>query len=98
MGRPYGDDTTIDDLQSGDQLSVVCSCGRNLQPAWRTMPRPVQLTPLRDLHGRFLCQRCGRRAPAFVIYGFIGRGSRMGLLWVWPEKERDRFPEIAPSF
>lgn len=84
MDRPYRDDTTVDDIRSCDQIELVCPCGHKVGPAFALWPRPVRLTPLRDLHRRFVCERCGRRAPAIVISAYGGEGGRMKEVWRWP--------------
>lgn len=86
MTRHYTDDTTIDDVQSGDQLSVECECGHRVMLAWRRLPTAQQFTPLRDLRRKMVCQKCGTRAPAFVIHGFKGNGSQLYEVWRWPKR------------
>lgn len=84
MGRPYRDDTTIDDLQPGDQLSMLCGCGHQVWPAWATLPKAQQLTPLRDLRVKMVCRRCGRRRPTVLIAGMKGTSAHLVELWRCP--------------
>ena len=84
MGRPYREDTTFDDLQPGDQLSMVCACGHEAQIAWARLERRQQLTPLRDLRPAMVCRRCGRRRPTLLIQGFKGMGGDLFELWRCP--------------
>jgi len=81
--RHYPDDTTIDDVEPGHQVSLNCDCGRNLVPAWARWPKAARLTPLRDLRGRMKCTRCGGRRPAIVITTF-GPGGQPVEVWRYP--------------
>ncbi|MDO9607240.1 MAG: hypothetical protein Q7J26_01845 [Brevundimonas sp.] len=87
-GRDYRDDTTVDDIQSGDQLWLECPCGHNSMPAWRRIPKAQQFTPLKDLRRKMVCRRCGQRAPNLVIYGFDGVSSALHVQWCWPAGAR----------
>lgn len=84
-GRHYTDDTTIDDVHAGDQLSTQCDCGHGVKLAWRRVPTEQQLTPLRDLRRKMVCTRCGARAPSLRIHGFKGTGSTLWEVWRWPK-------------
>lgn len=81
----YADDTTIDDVSSGNQLSCVCRCGHTTIPAWRTLPKSQQFTPLRDLRRKMICRKCGARSPTLLIHGFQGTGSALYEFWRWPK-------------
>ncbi|GLK49632.1 hypothetical protein GCM10017620_26050 [Brevundimonas intermedia] len=80
----YPDDTTIDDIQSGDQLSMTCECGWSGEIAWALLPQKQKFTPLRDLRRKMVCRRCGARSPRVVIKGFQGPGSALYTRWTWP--------------
>lgn len=84
MASRYGDDTTVDDLVSGDRLSCLCACGNQTWPAWRKLPKEQQFTPLRDLRRKMVCKRCGARSPTLVIETMQGSGSNLVVDWVYP--------------
>ena len=84
MDGKYPDDTTIDDVLSGDRLSCLCQCGNQTWLAWRTYSQKVQFTPLRDLRSKMVCKRCGARSPTLVIEGMRGHGSALFVEWVYP--------------
>ena len=85
VSRHYTDDTTIDDVASGDQLSAICECGHTIMLAWRRLPDEQQFAPLRDLRRKMVCKRCGARSPAMEIRGFKGSGSTLYAVWRWPK-------------
>lgn len=82
-GRHYADDTTPDDLRSGDQCRLECPCGHNTIPAWARLPKDQRFTPMRDLRAKMICRRCGRRRPAVVIRGMSGMTSQLHELKRW---------------
>ncbi len=84
----YDDDTTPDDIRPGDQCSLVCPCGHRVIPAWKTLPRQQQFTPLRELRAKMVCKRCGHRRPAVVIAGHYGQGGDLKDFWRWPAANR----------
>ncbi len=84
MTRHYTDDTTIDDVPYGDRLSCVCECGHRTWPAWRTLPKEQQFTPLRDLRRKMVCKRCGARSPTLMIESMRGPGSALLVEWIYP--------------
>lgn len=86
MTPHYQDDTTIDDVPFGDRLSCLCECGRQTWPAWRTLPKPTQFTPLRDLRKKMVCKRCGARNPVLVIEGSDAtQTGRPKVVWTCPQ-------------
>jgi hypothetical protein len=81
----YQDDTTIDDVPFGDRLSCLCECGHQTWPAWRTLPKATQFTPLRDLRKKIVCKRCGARNPVLVIEGSGDPKSGWPtIVWTYP--------------
>ncbi|WP_292045879.1 MULTISPECIES: hypothetical protein [unclassified Brevundimonas] len=84
----YTDDTTIDDVESGDQLSMRCECGNEVQLAWRLLPKAQQLTRLSDLRQKMVCRKCGARRPTLIIVGFSGMSSQLREKWRWPPAPR----------
>lgn len=92
--RPYSGDTTIDDVPSGDRLvAECCSCGWTVIPAWRTLPKRQQFTPLRDLRRKLVCTHCGTRGPNLVIEGMIDRSSQLQEYWRWPPNSKKPSPK-----
>lgn len=88
MPADYRDDTTPDDIRSGDQCAIVCACGHSLVPAWRRLPQEQQFTPLRDLRSKMVCNRCGLRRPSIIIKGHFDTSSHLKELWRWPPNLR----------
>lgn len=82
----YTDDTTPDDVRTGDQCTLVCSCGSTVIPAWQRLPKEQQFTPLRDLRRKMVCKKCGNRSPTVVISGHYGTGGRLQEFWRWPKR------------
>lgn len=81
----YRDDTTIDDVPFGDQLSCLCACGHQNLPAWRALSKATQFTPLRDLRRKMVCKRCGSRNPVLVIEGSgVSQSGYPVVIWVCP--------------
>lgn len=84
----YADDTTPDDIRTGDQCALVCSCGARVILAWKALPERKRFTPLRDLRGDLVCKRCGTRRPSIVISGHYGVGGDLKEFWRWPPANR----------
>lgn len=83
--REYGDDTTVDDIESGNQLTLECPCGYKVGPASRLWPASARSIPLAQLRTRLKCERCGQRSPTVVISGFGFMSGEVVERWRWPK-------------
>jgi hypothetical protein len=80
--HPYGDDCTVIDKLSCDQIELACPCGHRAAPCWGLWCAAMKQTPLRRIQPRMVCQQCGKRRPTIAILSYTG--GRMRTVWQWP--------------
>lgn len=82
--HPYGDDCTVIDKLSCDQIEFECTCGHRAAPCWGLWPADMKRTPLREIQSRMVCQQCGAHRPTIAILSYTG--GRMRTVWQWPKR------------